>query len=96
MRSKSKVGDALEVFNQEVGVPTHVHKDGSKEQMHSKFGKVCKKLGIKLTTTEPYSPWQNWAEDAIRELKRAYRRVMLKRDIPAPLWNFVLQWVAET
>ena len=95
MKAKSEAGDALEMFAQDVGVPSHFHMDNAKEQKHSKFGKLCKRWGTKLTTTEPGSPWQNRAESCIRELKKDHRRVMRRTNAPCRLWNFGMKHRAE-
>lgn len=95
MKAKSEAGDALEIFAQDVGVPSHFHMDNAKEQKHSKFGKLCKRWGTKLTTTEPGSPWQNRAESCIRELKKDHRRVMRRTNAPYRLWNFGMKHRAE-
>jgi hypothetical protein len=44
-----------------------------------------------LKTTEPYSPWQNAAEAAIRELKRGVARKMAKSKAPRQLWDDCLE-----
>ena len=41
--------------------------------------------------TEPYSPWQNVAEGAIREVKRGAGRKMAKMASPAKLWDHCLE-----
>jgi hypothetical protein len=73
---KSKAGDALNEFIQDVGIPAALHTDESKEQTLGKWLKLRKEYGIKQTLTEPHSPFQNRAEGAIRELKKHTRRLM--------------------
>ena len=37
---------------------------------------------------EPYCQWQNRAEDSIWELKRIWKRCMIKRRYPKRVWYF--------
>jgi hypothetical protein len=48
-------------------------------------------MGVHVKQTEPYSPWQNTAESAIRELKRSAGRKMAKAKIPVKLWDYCLE-----
>jgi hypothetical protein len=41
--------------------------DGSKEQTMGKFHQKAREMGMRIKQTEPYSPWQNAAEGAIRK-----------------------------
>ncbi|MGH3054924.1 MAG: hypothetical protein ACRDL7_08105, partial [Gaiellaceae bacterium] len=43
----------------------------------------------------PYSPWQNKAEIAIRELKKHFRRIMNRARAPEGLWDFCLEYVSD-
>ena len=45
------------------------------------YSTCCDKT-IKQANTEPYSPWHNKAEAAIRELKRLYKKI--SHGLPAP------------
>jgi hypothetical protein len=44
--------------------------DGSKKQLLGKFRHKCRQAGSHVKQTEPYTPWSNAAEGAIREVKR--------------------------
>jgi hypothetical protein len=67
--------------------------DGSKEQTLGRFKKKCQDADCRIKQTEPYSPWQNAAESAIRELKKAAGRKMVRAGAPKPFWDdiFILQ-----
>ena len=60
--------------------------DGSKEQTLGRFKKKCQDADCRIKQTEPYSPWQNAAESAIRELKKAAGRKMVHAGAPKPFW----------
>jgi hypothetical protein len=60
--------------------------DGSKEQTLGQFKKKCQDADCRIKQTEPYSPWQNAAESAIRELKKAAGRKMVRAGAPKPFW----------
>jgi hypothetical protein len=45
MSRKSKAGNVLDTFFQDVGVPTRLHMDGSKEVMIGKWKEIDAKVG---------------------------------------------------
>ena len=48
--------------------------DGSKEQTLGDFRRKLREADCHPRVTEPYSPWQQAAEDCIREVKRGFLR----------------------
>jgi hypothetical protein len=95
MASKGDTSDALLSFIHHVGIPSSIHSDDAKEITKGKFKKLCQDYHIPITTTEPYSPWQNRAEGAIRELKRHVQRKMHSRQVPQSLWDFCCAWACD-
>ena len=63
MKLRSQTHEALSAFIHEVGIPSSIHSDDAKELMMGKFKELCKEFHIPCTYTEPYSPWQNRAEN---------------------------------
>jgi hypothetical protein len=51
-----------------------------------RFKKKCQDADCRIKQTEPYSPWQNAAESAIRELKKSAGRKMVRAGAPKPFW----------
>jgi hypothetical protein len=76
-------------------IPSSLHSDDAMELMHGKFKDLCKEYHIPCTYTEPYSPWQNRAENAIRELKRHVQRKMAANKVPTRLWDFCVKWSSD-
>jgi hypothetical protein len=95
MKAKSEAGYALQEFIQDAGIPCTLHTDGAKELTEGKWRDVCKTFGIKQTFTEPHSPFQNRAENNIRELKKQTRRIMQQTQCPLRLWDLCASYVAE-
>ena len=97
MKSKSQAGEALRTFIEEVGIPTTLVVDGANEQVGAKSGffKTAQTYHVDLRQTEAYSPWQNRAEDAVREVKRKWKHRSTARTVPKRLWDFALVWEAE-
>jgi len=95
MTSKSETSESLLSLIHHVGIPSSLHSDYAKEIREGKFNKLCQEYHIPLTTTEPYSPWQNRAEGAIREMKRHVRRKMHSRSVPQSLWDFCVKWSCD-
>jgi hypothetical protein len=86
MNLKSDAHDLLSLLFQHDGVPPKMIMDGSKEQTLGRFKKKCQDADCRIKQTEPYSPWQNAAESAIRELKKAAGRKMVRAGAPKPFW----------
>ena len=55
------------------------------------FRRKARQIDCYIKQTEPYSPWQNAAEGAIREVKRSSGRKMVKAKSPARLWDHCLE-----
>ena len=95
MESKSDAPFALNRFIHEVGVPTEMHTDGSKEQSHGMWKKICQKHAIYRTWNEPYSPWQNLAEKAGGIIKARCRDMMRRTNTPIVLWDYCIEYNSE-
>jgi len=91
MQTKSQAHETLSMLHQQVGVPNVMIMDGSKEQTLGQFRHKCRQAGSHVKQTEPYSPWQNAAEGAIRELKKGSGREMVRSRAPKKLWDYCLE-----
>jgi hypothetical protein len=98
MDSKGKAGDALRLFCQEFGVPEKLTFDGSKEQTekNTQFMKQIRTHNIDYHISEPNLHNQNPVEGVIRELRRKWYRVMIRKRVPNEFWDYGLKWVSET
>ena len=95
MASKSDTPGTLQDLLKDIGVPARLILDNSLEQTKGEFRKLARDAGIRIIQTEPYSPWQNRAELAIRELKKATRRRMARTRTPEVLWSDCVVMEAE-
>jgi Reverse transcriptase (RNA-dependent DNA polymerase) len=95
MKARSDAPETLKELLRDVGAPEKFIMDGSKEQSLGDFRKACRDAGCKIHVTEPYSPWSNQAELAIRELKKSTRRKMIASDAPARLWDDCIELEAD-
>jgi len=86
MKLKSDAHDLLSLLFQRDGVPPKMIMDGSKEQTLGRFKKKCQDADCRIKQTEPYSPWQNAAESAMRELKKAAGQKMVRDGAPNSFW----------
>jgi hypothetical protein len=86
MKLKSDAHDLLSLLFQRDGVAPKMIMDGSKEQTLGRFKKKCQDADCRIKQTEPYSPWQNTAMGAIRELKKAARWKMVRAGALKPFW----------
>ena len=65
--------------------------DASKEQNLGDFSRKLRDAGCHRKQIEPHSPWMNFCEGKILELKRGSTRKMLKRNVPKKLWGHCLE-----
>ena len=91
MKKKSDAHEGLSLLAQRDGVPYSIVMDDSKEQTMAEFRRKAREMSCRMKVTEPYSPWQNAAEGAIRELKRGAGRKMARAKAPAKLWDHCLE-----
>jgi hypothetical protein len=95
MKLKSEAPNALLEFVQDIGIPAQLHSDNAKEFLQGKWKQLLSDFQIKHTSTEPYSPWQNRAESAIKEVKKHTVRLMTKTSTPQRLWDYCASYVTE-
>ena len=95
--SKSKAYAAMSRYFIDRGVPSHIHSDNAKEMTTSKKWKKTleDEGGIKATTTEPESPFQNNAEREIRHLQSQALRLLQKSGASLRFWDDCMEHVAE-
>ena len=95
MRTKGDAHHTLSQLLHDIGVPEKMVMDGSKEQTLGEFRKKLRDAGCYVHQTEPYTPWSDRAELAIRELKRKTQRQLLKSRCPKRLWDDCLELMAD-
>jgi Reverse transcriptase (RNA-dependent DNA polymerase) len=97
MAKKSSAGESLRQFIHEFGRPERLTYDGSLEQNGPKteFMSNIRRYAIDHHTTEPFRPNHNFAEGVIREVRRKWFRVMIRKSVPHRLWDYGLQWVCD-
>ena len=97
MASKSLAGESLRQFVHDYGRPEHLTYDGSGEQCGKKteFMRNIRKYSIDYHVTERNRPNHNFAEGVIREVRKKWFRIMVRRKVPQRLWDYGLRWVCE-
>ena len=90
MKRKGNAHEALSLLFHRNGIPPAMVIDGSKEQMLGDFMRKLKEADCHLQQTEPYSPWMNAAESAVRELKRGVSQKIWTRS-PKVLWDHCIE-----
>ena len=88
MDKEANASDALIELIQHVGFLSALLTNGAKALILGEWKQVTKKYHIKTSETEPYSPWQNRVEAAIRKLKCHTLRLMHKSGCPKRLWDY--------
>jgi hypothetical protein len=95
MRAKSEAPSTLDLLHNNYGSFKEMVPDNAKELTSHDFRTALRKAGAVIRPIETYTPNQNKAEAAIRELKRMYRRAMLKSGAPEVLWDHCFQLMGE-
>ena len=92
------VGDTLTQFINDYGAPEHLTFDGASVQTGPKtrFMDAIRKYEIKYHVSGPRRPNENPAEQCIHKVKKRWYRIMLKKKVPARLWDYGFSWVCET
>ena len=87
----------MKTFCCEFGVPNTLISNGSNEQVgkHTDFIKQVCKHNINHHIIEPDLNNQNPAEGVIREIRRKWYRVMIRKQVPTRLWDYGMQWVSD-
>jgi hypothetical protein len=96
MKTKADAHFALDEVFRTVGVPTRMIPDNAKELTEGEFRRKCLKAQCPILPIEPHTPNANYAEGAIRELKRLFRRQMESKRIHEAFWDSCLVYCAKT
>lgn len=86
LQSKGDAYEALEEFCHDYGIPQLLVSDMANEEQLGRWEEEVRKQNlIKQQFSEPYSGWQNWAEDEIREFKKHLVCIMNLHSCPETL-----------
>ena len=95
LKSKQQAGDALHMFVEDTRwIPQTIITDRAQEEIGGSWLTTRKKFQIGQRYTEPYSYWQNRAEDTVREIKKGIKRHTRRSGSPKRLWCFLGEYVA--
>jgi hypothetical protein len=95
MRSKGEAPTTLDLLHNRYGCFREMIPDNAKELTSHAFNDKLRRAGTVIRPIEAYTPNQNKAEAAIRELKRMYRRAMVESKAPEVLWDHCFELMAE-
>ena len=95
MKKRRDATFSLAVLFHKYGIPRVMVPDNAGELTQGDFAQKLKRAGCIIEPIEAYTPNQNKAESAIRELKRAYRRHMRATGCPLAYWDYCFQHVAN-
>ena len=73
MQKESQAHKTLSSFIHEVGMPHDIHLDNAKTLTLGVMDKKLRKYEIFQTLLEPYSQFQDFAENCIKQLKNTVR-----------------------
>ena len=91
LEKEAHAHEALSLLFQREGVPTTMIMDGACAQVMGNFRKKLKEAHVHVRQVEPYSPWSNATEGAIRELKKGVGRELVKSKCPKRLWDHCIE-----
>ena len=87
IKKEAEAHHTLSKFFKDIGVPDTMVMDGAKAQIHGNFRRKCTEADCRTKQTEPYTPFSNSAEGAIREVKKSSGRKMMESQCPKRLWD---------
>ena len=87
IRKEAEAHHTLSKFFKDIGVPNTMVMDGSKAQNMGEFKRKTKEADCRTKQTEPYSPFMNAAEAAIREIKKGTGRKLTASGCPKVVWD---------
>ena len=93
-----EVGQTLLNFVHDYGAPEHLTFDGAQVQVgkNTLFQKTLRKHHIDYHGSSPRRPNENPTEGFIREIRRRWHRIMVRKKVPKRLWDYLLIWICET
>ena len=91
----SAAGDSLRRFIHDYGQPERLTFDRLQEQCGKKteFMKNVRQYSVDYHITEPERPNHNFSERVIREIRKKWFQIMVKKKVPRRLWDYGLRWV---
>jgi hypothetical protein len=93
MPTESETHHSLTNFIQVGGIPPEwLISDNAKAQMSKAWNDKMREHRIKHTTTAQYSPWQNRAEQEVKEVKHGIKRHTKRQQSPKQLWCYLGQY----
>ena len=97
MEHKSSAGQVLKQFISDFGIPDKLVCDGAAEQVgkRTEFQSTVQKHAIDLRVTKPHRHNQSKVKGVVREIRKRWLRVMLKKKVPKQLWDYGINWVCE-
>ena len=99
---ESSTGDSLGYlyrdFSHDFGIPEHLTFDGYSAQVgrNTLFIKTVRQYDTQYNISSTRRPNEKPAEVFIRELKKRWYLIMLKKKVPERLWDYGLVWISET
>lgn len=94
IEKKSDAHYTLDTLFRRVGVPNTLIPDNAGELTAGEFRRKALRAQSTIRPIEAHTPNANLAEDGIRELKRMYRRAMIRTNSPRCLWDLCLVYHA--
>lgn len=94
IEKKSDAHYTLDTLFRRVGVPHTLIPDNAGELTAGEFKRKAMRAQSAIRPIEAHTPNSNLAEDGIRELKRMYRRAMIRTNSPRCLWDLCLVYHA--
>ena len=97
MEHKSSAGQALKQFISDFSILDKLVCDGAAEQVgkRTEFQSMVRKHAINLHVTEPHCHNQSKVEGIVREIRKCWFCIMLKKKVPKQLWDYGIKWACK-
>ena len=94
MQTRSQAHHTISTLFTRDGVPNNMFCDNAMEQIGGEFRRKVQEAGCYMKSTEPHTPWTNYAESTIREVKKSSSRKMQSTGCPKRFWDDCIEMEA--
>ena len=82
MKTENQAHEALNAFVNEVGIMYELHSENAKTLFQGEMAKKIRQFKIYQTFSKPYSQWQNFSENKIKQVKNTAQYFLQWKNTP--------------
>ena len=87
--------EILNSFVHEVGIMNELHSDNANTLFQGEMAKKIRRFEIYQTFSKPYSQWQNFAKNRIKQVRNTAQYFLQWKNTPIRLWTYAFVYATE-